>query len=960
MSNPYDSAHEYVKAGFLGPLPLPFGKKHPPPTGFTGRAAPYPSSKQIDMWLRADNGAPQNICLRLGEVPGYVPKSVEGPPVGYELIGLDVDSYGTKSGADQLRGLEQKFGNLPDTVRSSARWETRPDSYTALYLVPAGYRYVGKAAPSIDVIQKAHRYLVVWPSRNPDAENALYRWRRPDGAYYEQDDGTVANPDVAGGLPSLDDVALLPKLWLEYLTSGYVGESADAVSDLPLDQLLGWAGKHFRESTEAGCFFMNRQLGEQIRKINPADLHGSMLAAHNEIIRLGSEGHGGWLTALNKYNDKWFEIVKQTGKRGTEANAEILRSVIGAIAKIEPHFEKLPDDKCITYSKPTNVSAETASATTEERIKAAKEKAKAAQSESADARAHSQETRAKAAEERETAEDLVNNFKLQFGDGAHGKGDGEGDGDGYAGIHDPDGRIAAGDYGGLGPVVGKMSKADTEPNKYDQNDRGNARHFVDIFGEDVKYVESIQGWVLWDGYRWHRDPEDKLMTLGFSVVEKRQKAYAASLPRDSKSNIAKADMWRKWGMRSGNSGQIRNAMYMAKTIPNVAITGKEFDANPILLGCKNGILVLDDEPYLRKPAKQDYVTYNTNVDYVPWDEIVGAAESGDAHGLEDELRLWQEYLELFQPDPDMRRFIQKVMGHLLVGENPEKLMIFVYGEHDTGKSTLLGGLRGALGDYYGTIDINLFKSSKLNPGLIRAVPLRVTGMSEIEAGKMDGSMIKRLTGNDTVVAEAKNSNEIFEGRPQFTTLIACNNEPDIDNADEALRERVLILPFDNPVPRDKRKYDRQADIERNGSIAVLSWLVEGWKMYRAEGLDRDAWPNKVRRICGEVVSGFSASNQFIDEQMMRWFDSDEGSRAHERALRNAEKRNKMMPTVSDWDVEWTPPAGKVYELYVRWCNANGVRPVSHRQLTRDIGVGRPQVRTVDGSNMRCYAGMKLY
>ena len=143
------------------------------------------------MWLRADNGAPQNICLRLGEVPGYVPKSVEGPPVGYELIGLDVDSYGTKSGSDQLRGLEQKFGDLPDTVRSSARWETRPDSYMALYLVPAGYRYVGKAAPSIDVIQKAHRYLVVWPSRNPDAENALYRWRRPDGAYYEQDDGTI-------------------------------------------------------------------------------------------------------------------------------------------------------------------------------------------------------------------------------------------------------------------------------------------------------------------------------------------------------------------------------------------------------------------------------------------------------------------------------------------------------------------------------------------------------------------------------------------------------------------------------------------------------------------------------------------------------------------------------------------------------------------------------------------------
>jgi putative DNA primase/helicase len=384
----------------------------------------------------------------------------------------------------------------------------------------------------------------------------------------------------------------------------------------------------------------------------------------------------------------------------------------------------------------------------------------------------------------------------------------------------------------------------------------------------------------------------------------------------------------------------------------VSTLGTQFDADPRLLGCENGILVLNTEPYLRPAKKEDYVTFNTHTLYIPWD-LEAANESGVLEGYQ----LWKEYLDIFLPDIKIRHFIQKVMGHLLIGENPEKLLIFVYGPHDTGKSTMLSGIKAALGDYYGTIDINLFSNQKLNPGLIRAVPLRVAGMSEVDDGKMDASMIKRLTGNDTVTAEAKFSNDIFEGRPQFTTLIACNQEPSIKNVDEALQERIMVLPFDYQIPMDKRDYGKQSDIEKTCSEAVLAWLVQGWKMYCREGLKRAHWPLEIARLCGHVVGNLNPVQQFISECIEK--NTPDALRARQAAFERAHKRKRTTPSVADWDTEWTPIAEAVYELYTRWCTSNGEKIISKTELAKEIGVQPAEPRNIKGINHRCYFGIRL-
>jgi len=889
--SPYSVAELYRKAGWLGTIPIPYHEKHPPPRGFTGAAALYPDDKQVVIWQKDSRS---NIALRLAET-SFLPEASPYQTNAYELLGIDVDDYADKAGYEQLQTLESELGKLAPTVCSSSRWEQSPHSGVRVYLVPAVLRFLGKAAPAIDIIQKAHRYMLVWPSLNPDvpyAESSTYRFKRPDGAYYEHRSQAGTIDALAAAIPPLSDVTVLPEAWLDYLSCNRMLATEHEVSSLGGGELLEWANQTFNDSHGEMCRMMSNAVEKKLAELLECISHHDLLTkAHWQILRLGAEGHSGWIVAMQNFNNKWFKkTLKDRDADGPEVlMAEIQRSVMGTLSKIEPSVGKyIPEDECAVG----NV----------------------------------------------TSLHDVDHWGVK--------------------LDEEDISTSDGDFDILGPVISHMPRCPAHnSDQYEQTDTGNARHFIDLFGDNIKFVESRQSWVLWNGLQWYRDIDEKLANRAFSIVQARQMIHAKKLPRGDQVQMKIANSWQRWALRSGNSQPILNALRQSRTLfyqgEPVATLGTEFDSNPAMLGCENGILILDRDPYIRPAKKEDYVTFNTHTTYIPWD-----TEAADECGVLEGYKLWQEYLDIFLPDIKVRHFIQKVMGHLLVGENPEKLLIFVYGPHDTGKSTMLSGIRSALGDYYGTIDINLFSNQKLNPGLIRAVPLRVAGMSEVDHGNMDASIIKRLTGNDTVTAEAKFSNEIFEGRPQFTTLIACNQEPKIKNVDEALQERIMVLPFDFQIPMEDRNYSRQSDIEKTCSEAVLSWLVDGYKMYCRQGLKRSEWPIEVQALCGNVVGNLNPTQRFISECIEK--NTPEALEARRKATQKAHLRRKSVPTVSDWELDWTPAADAVYELYQRWCASNGERNViSKTDLMREMGVPRSETRNVKGTNYRCYVGIRL-
>ncbi len=352
------AASAYRANGFMGTLPLPRGQKSSPPTGFTGGGRPHPDDDQVATWVRDHPRG--NIALRLAEVPrDFLDGRADLPPIyagnnvdGWELVGIDVDNYSKgdceKRGAEQLRDLEADLGQLPATALSGARLHT--GSSIAVFLVPKGYRFAGKAADSIEVIQKRHRYMVVHPSTNPDAKGAngqpaMYEWGW--GAPSKLAD---AGPDTLkrfeGGLPTLTDIAVLPEAWFTHLTHGGMGESDDPISGLSDGQLLEWL--EARPGYGDGmCSEMESAADEWAAKIEAStSTHDVLRDAHWRLLKLAAEGHAGVKAALDEVmRAGWPAAI---GKRDAETlSAEMGRSIAGALDKIQPAFgDYAPEDTC--------------------------------------------------------------------------------------------------------------------------------------------------------------------------------------------------------------------------------------------------------------------------------------------------------------------------------------------------------------------------------------------------------------------------------------------------------------------------------------------------------------------------------------------------------------------------------------------------------------------------------------
>ncbi|OBH94281.1 hypothetical protein A5678_04445 [Mycobacterium sp. E2733] len=297
------------------------------------------------------NYADGNICLRLAEVPrerlsSDLPFAYAGNNVdGWELIGIDVDDYGDKHGAQQLTALELELGKLPATVVSSARWDDAPLSGTRIFLVPRGFRFHGKASATghtgpkhIDILYAGLRYLVVWPSMHPTGTVYEFRWGRPGEPLKTYD-----------GIPPLEHVAVLPEPWFRHLENG-ANNGVDAKSDMNFGELQEWAEATFRDCGGEPCTDMANKLAQYKAELDLSDSHHPMNDVVWSLTKNALEGHAGWHTALNDYLTYWRDLSLSKRDEAT-LNAEAMRSVDGALAKAKAQHDErngyMADDKCV-------------------------------------------------------------------------------------------------------------------------------------------------------------------------------------------------------------------------------------------------------------------------------------------------------------------------------------------------------------------------------------------------------------------------------------------------------------------------------------------------------------------------------------------------------------------------------------------------------------------------------------
>lgn len=306
-----DVALAYHEGGWH-PLPLPARKKANPPDGTTGYGGADLSAAEI-----AEVGWAGNIALRM-------------PP---DVLGLDVDVY--KGGDDTLADLLVRCGPLPPTwISHSGR---NDGSGIRFYRVPTGLAWIA-GLPGIEIIQRVHRYAVVYPSVHPE------------GRVYGVADQAEARLDAE--LPAVEDLPELPWPWIAELSRAQqadvdanershavdlAGLSAFVDGHTQADQpsYIGTIYDHFVERTTAG--YSRHDTMQHCLLWSLECVRAGVAAARPTLQSLGEL----WVGALG---DDRRRAELWSDHRTTEFEAMLRHAVGKVMAKPEAEILRIHDD----------------------------------------------------------------------------------------------------------------------------------------------------------------------------------------------------------------------------------------------------------------------------------------------------------------------------------------------------------------------------------------------------------------------------------------------------------------------------------------------------------------------------------------------------------------------------------------------------------------------------------------
>jgi putative DNA primase/helicase len=138
---------------------------------------------------------------------------------------------------------------------------------------------------------------------------------------------------------------------------------------------------------------------------------------------------------------------------------------------------------------------------------------------------------------------------------------------------------------------------------------------------------------------------------------------------------------------------------------------------------------------------------------------------------------------------------------------------------------------------------------------------RLAIVTETEEGRrLAESKIKHLTGGDRIRARHMRR-DFFEFAPTHKIVIVGNHRPALRNVDEAMRRRLVLIPFDAVIAdnvRDLHLADKLA-AERP---AILAWMLEGCRQWGERGLDP---PARVLAATDAYLESSDAIARWVEE-----------------------------------------------------------------------------------------------
>jgi len=447
-------------------------------------------------------------------------------------------------------------------------------------------------------------------------------------------------------------------------------------------------------------------------------------------------------------------------------------------------------------------------------------------------------------------------------------------------------------------------------------DKAHSFRLNDLTGDDLGYVAGLGGYVAWNGRQWlhgrdgqveakrrvqglgvHMRPEvERLLNL-YMVLDLAAKRAAQSSSADSdlaRQLARKAEAMEQAYYKHGRAARSTEADNKQKAILSSAETLyvkdiRLFEPQPWVVGFPNGTW---DRGAFRPARREDYLLNLAGVEYEP----------------ASDRRVWLEVLErITGGDEDLARTLQDVAGYALSGASSLRLLPWLYGKGGTGKGTYSELLGTVLGELAATVDPKLFSADGARERLGAAIyGKRVVICTEAGNARLDAEVLKTLSGGDRISVRMLYA-ESFTARAGHVLIMVANDAPRVEAYDEALKDRVLALPFNHllkigaPLLGGRRVEELRQDPNSDLVKGFTAWAVEGLaRVYQQGDIHQAA-------VCEQATRGFWENVDPLHDFWMEQSVAELVSGLPVRAFR---------------------------EKYETWCHRVGGRPVGSQTLNK--------------------------
>ena len=354
------------------------------------------------------------------------------------------------------------------------------------------------------------------------------------------------------------------------------------------------------------------------------------------------------------------------------------------------------------------------------------------------------------------------------------------------------------------------------PDGHRLTDVGNSERFIRIARGRARYVHAWGKWIVYRRGVWVVDHNEAMVTeLAKRVAKALIRDVVVRFEGEQRKQIF------GWAIRSESSGSISAMTRLARGIDGVMVEHEELDTDPWLLNVRNGTVDLRSGR-LRPHDPADLCTMQVPFAFEP-----GA-----------EARLWEDCLRTWQPDPEVRAYLQRLAGAGATGF-PTEVLAINYGTGGNGKSKFWGGVSHALGPYACPAHKSLLLVQRYEPHDTEKADLfrrrLVIASESSEAARLHDEKVKHLTGGDRIKGRRMREDP-WSFDPTHTMVLFSNFKPEIQGRDEGIWRRLQLVPWEVTIPR--RAQDRDLAPKLAGeSLGILRWLVEGSVEFHRRGLD---------------------------------------------------------------------------------------------------------------------------